>query len=122
MLSYSGIGFILLAFCGVGFWVSRNLKDVIARLDLRNPGRLQIIIAIVFIFITFAYDGGWALCTHNLDAREDGAGNAIHRAADRLMMGNAAAPPEGGAALSSRAGSARCRSCKCVGFRRRIRE
>jgi hypothetical protein len=70
LLSPNGISLILLSFCGIGIFVSRNFKEALRRLGLVKPHVLQIVLGIFLIFISFTYDALWAVCTHHL-AGED---------------------------------------------------
>jgi len=70
LLSYNGLGLIILSFCGVGIYVSRNYKEALARLGLVKPSKIQIGIGIALIIGSFAYDALWALLTHNLSGQD----------------------------------------------------
>jgi len=70
LFSPNGFSSILLSFCGIGIFVSRNFKQALLRLGLAKPHVLQILLGIFLIFASFAYDAVWAICTHHL-AGED---------------------------------------------------
>jgi len=66
LISYNGVGLILLSFCGAGIFVSRKPREVLARLGWVKPTLGQVGIGIGLIFFSFAYDALWALYTHQL--------------------------------------------------------
>lgn len=66
LLSYNGIGLVLLAFCGVGFGVKRAPLEALKRLALVKPTAPQVGIGILLIIGTFLFDGLFSLLTHNM--------------------------------------------------------
>jgi membrane protease YdiL (CAAX protease family) len=68
--SNNGIGLILLAFCGVGIYVSRTGAEAFRRLNLTKPGLLEIGVGIFLIFAGFFYDGLWAIFKHHLAGQD----------------------------------------------------
>ncbi len=70
LLSYNGIGLVILSFCGVGIFVSRNYKEALARLALVKPSRIQIGTGILLVVASFAYDAIWAYFTHSMDGQD----------------------------------------------------
>ena len=67
LLSYNGIGLVLLAFCGVGIFVARKPRESIRRLGLVKPSWIQVGIGLALIFMTFGYDWIWSLFTHGME-------------------------------------------------------
>lgn len=65
LLSYNGIGLVLLSFCGVGIFVTRPFKEVLRRLAIVKPTKLQVAIGIGLIVMSFFYDYVWSLYTQN---------------------------------------------------------
>lgn len=63
LFSYNFLGLIILSACGVGIIVTRKPKEVLDRLGLVKPTGKQVLIGIVFIFITAFYDYLWSLYT-----------------------------------------------------------
>jgi len=70
LLSYNGIGLIILSFCGVGVFVARPYKDALARLALVKPSNVQIGIGIGLIAASFIYEYLWSLYTHQLNGQD----------------------------------------------------
>jgi len=70
LLSYNGIGLILLAFCGVGVFVTRSYKEAFTRLGLVKPTNKQIGLGILLIAASFLYDWLWSQYTHNLGGQD----------------------------------------------------
>jgi hypothetical protein len=70
LLSYNGLGLIILSFCGIGIYISRNYKEALARLALVKPTKAQIGIGIALIIISFTYDALWAVYTHKLGGQD----------------------------------------------------
>ncbi len=66
LLSYNGIGLIILSFCGVGIFISRPFKIASQRLALVKPSKKQIGIGLLLIAGSFLYDYLWSLYTHGL--------------------------------------------------------
>lgn len=65
LFSYNFLGLIILSFCGCGIFVSRKFKEVLVRLGLVKPTGRQVLIGILAIFVTMAYDATFALLTHS---------------------------------------------------------
>ena len=70
LLSYNGIGLILLSFLGVGVYVTRSYKEVFTRLGWVKPSKKQIGIGIGLIAFSFLYDAVWAHFTHHLGGQD----------------------------------------------------
>jgi len=70
LFSYNGIGLIILSFCGIGIYVSRNYKDTLTRLALVKPTKVQVGIGIALVIASFTYDALWALYTHQLGGQD----------------------------------------------------
>jgi len=70
LLSYNGIGLIILSFCGIGIYISRSYKDALTRLALVKPSKVQIGIGIALIIASFTYDALWAVYTHKLGGQD----------------------------------------------------
>ncbi len=70
LLSYNGLGLIILSFCGIGIYVSRPFKEALSRLALVKPTKTQIGIGIALILISFTYDALWAIYTHRLGGQD----------------------------------------------------
>ena len=65
-LSYGAIVLIILSFCGIGVYVSRSFKEALPRLALFKIGKIQLSLAIILIFVSYAHDALWAIYTHRL--------------------------------------------------------
>lgn len=70
LLSYNGIGLIVLSFCGIGIYITRSFKEALPRLALVKPTKIQIGIGLALIVISFTYDALWALYTHHLGGQD----------------------------------------------------
>ncbi len=70
LLSYNGIGLVLLSLCGVGIYVTRPYKDVFSRLGWVKPTKTQVGIGILLIVGSFAYDALWSVFTHHLSGQD----------------------------------------------------
>ncbi len=70
LFSYNGLGLVLLAFLGIGTFVSRAPKEAVARLAWVKPTWPQVGIGIGLIFFSFAYDALWATFTHQLPGQD----------------------------------------------------
>lgn len=64
IFSYNGLGLVMLSFCGVGIFVSRDWKAAMKRLGWERPTLPQVGIGIGLIVFSFAYDLLWSLYTH----------------------------------------------------------
>jgi hypothetical protein len=69
-LSCTGIGLILVSFCGVGFCASRSGKEALRRLSLTKPGKVQVTIGVFLILASFTYDALWAIYAHHLAGQD----------------------------------------------------
>ncbi len=78
LLSCGGVAFIILAFCGVGFYITRSYKQCFSRLRLEKPTKIQIGIGIILIFASFAYDAYWLMYTHSIGAQSSLAVRLSH--------------------------------------------
>jgi hypothetical protein len=70
LFSYNGLGLILLAFCGIGIYVSRAPKEALTRLGWVKPTWPQVGIGLSLIIFSFIYDALWALYTHQLSGQD----------------------------------------------------
>ncbi len=70
LLSYNGLGLVLLSFCGIGIFVTRHPKEACARLGWVKPTKKQVVIGISLIFFTFLYDYSWSIFTHRLGGQD----------------------------------------------------
>ncbi|MCC6978490.1 MAG: CPBP family intramembrane metalloprotease [Candidatus Melainabacteria bacterium] len=66
LFSYNGLGLVLLSFCGVGIFVTRDFKSTIKRLGWAKPTKVQILIGVGLIVFSFAHDWLWSLLTHSM--------------------------------------------------------
>lgn len=66
LLSYNGLGLVLLSLCGVGLVITRPFMPAIQRLGWVKPSLPQVILGIFLIFVTFGYDYVWSMFTHNM--------------------------------------------------------
>lgn len=90
LLSYNGIGLVLLAFCGVGILVARKPLQVFERLSWVKPSWTQVGIGVLLIFMTFTYDYLWSLYTHQ--APGDLAAKLTNYNAGTFSAGGGAGP------------------------------
>jgi membrane protease YdiL (CAAX protease family) len=65
LISYNGVGLVVVSLCGVGIFVARKPGEVFARLGWQKPTVQQVGIGIGLIAFSFAYDLVWSLYTHN---------------------------------------------------------
>lgn len=65
LVSYNGLGLIILSFCGVGIFVSRRPKEAATRLGWVKPTWGQVGIGLGLVVFSFVYDLLWSLVTHN---------------------------------------------------------
>jgi hypothetical protein len=70
LFSYNGLGLVLLAFCGIGIFVTRPPKVSLVRLGWVKPTWPQVGIGIGLILFSFIYDAVWAIYTHNLSGQD----------------------------------------------------
>lgn len=66
LFSYNGLGLILLSFCGIGIFVSRNWREAFKRLGWEKPSPVHIGIGLGLIIFSFSFDLIWSLYTHGL--------------------------------------------------------
>lgn len=66
LFSYNGLGLIVLSFCGVGIFISRDWRQALTRLGWVKPTWTHVGIGIALIFFSFSYDLAWSLYTHGL--------------------------------------------------------
>lgn len=66
LFSYNGLGLVILAFCGVGIFITRKPKEAAERLGLVKPTAAQVGIGVGLIVFSFVYDFLWSILTHNL--------------------------------------------------------
>lgn len=65
LVSYNGLGLVILSFCGVGIFVARRPKEAAFRLGWVKPTLPQVGIGIGLVVFSFVYDLLWSLFTHN---------------------------------------------------------
>jgi hypothetical protein len=73
LFSYNGFGLVLLSFCGIGIFISRNPRQAIARLGWEKPTRYQVGIGLGLVVFSFLYDAAWSYFTHGLSGQELGS-------------------------------------------------
>lgn len=66
LFSYNGLGLILLSFCGIGIFISRDWRAAFKRLGWEKPTWTHVGIGLLLIIFSFAYDLCWSLYTHGL--------------------------------------------------------
>ena len=64
LFSYNGLGLVLLSFCGVGIFITRDFKSTIKRLGWEKPTAKQVFIGLALIVFSFGHDYLWSLFTH----------------------------------------------------------
>ncbi len=64
LFSYNGLGLVMLSFCGVGIFVSRDWKSAFKRLGWEKPTLKQVGIGLSLVVFSFCYDLVWAIFTH----------------------------------------------------------
>ncbi|MDZ4833618.1 MAG: CPBP family intramembrane glutamic endopeptidase [Candidatus Melainabacteria bacterium] len=64
LFSYNGIGLVMLSFCGVGIFVSRDWKAAFKRLGWEKPTLKHVGIGLLLVAFSFCYDLVWSLLTH----------------------------------------------------------
>ncbi len=64
LVSYNGVGLVLVSICGVGIFVSRKPREVFARLGWQKPTVQQVGIGLGLVAFSFLYDLIWSLYTH----------------------------------------------------------
>lgn len=72
LLSYNGLGLVILSLCGVGVYVTRPYKEAFKRLGWVKPTKMQVGIGIILIFASFAYDALWSVFTHHISGQDLG--------------------------------------------------
>lgn len=70
LFSYNGLGLVLLAFCGVGIFVTRAPMVCLQRLGWVKPTWPQVGIGITLIVFSFVYDAVWSIYTHGLPGQD----------------------------------------------------
>jgi membrane protease YdiL (CAAX protease family) len=65
LIAYNLFGLVLLAFCGVGIYVSRKPRECMKRLGLVKPTMAQVGIGVGLIFFSFLYEALWSFFTHS---------------------------------------------------------
>jgi len=70
LFSYNGVGLVLLAFCGIGIFITRNPGEALSRLGWVKPSRRQVVIGGSLILFSFLYDALWAFLTHGLHGQD----------------------------------------------------
>ncbi len=67
LLSYNGLGLVVLAACGCGIIITRTPVQTMARLAWVKPSWKQVAIGVGLIFFTFGYDWLWSNFTHQME-------------------------------------------------------
>lgn len=70
LFTYNGLGLVLLSFCGVGIFVSRDWKQAFKRLGWEKPTLAHVGIGLLLVAFSFGYDLVWALYTHSLPGQD----------------------------------------------------
>ncbi|MEZ4487591.1 MAG: CPBP family intramembrane glutamic endopeptidase [Cyanobacteriota/Melainabacteria group bacterium] len=66
LFSYNGLGLVLLSFCGVGIFITRDWKAAFKRLGWEKPTWAHVGIGLALIVFSFGFDLAWSLYTHGL--------------------------------------------------------
>ncbi|HEY9786489.1 MAG TPA: CPBP family intramembrane glutamic endopeptidase, partial [Candidatus Obscuribacterales bacterium] len=66
LFSYNGLGLVVLAFCGVGVFVSRTPSEAAKRLGWAKPTAPQVGIGLGLVVFSFLYDALWAVFSHQM--------------------------------------------------------
>lgn len=64
LISYNLLGLVVLAFCGVGIFITRKPKEALQRLGIVKPKGWHIGVAILAVIGTMAYDFAWSFFTN----------------------------------------------------------
>src|SRR5579885_629377 len=70
LFTYNGLGLVMVSFCGVGIFVSRNWKEACKRLGWEKPQLKHVGIGILLVVFSFAYDLIWSLYTHAIPGQD----------------------------------------------------
>lgn len=70
LFSYNGLGLVMVSFCGIGIFVSRNWREAFKRLGWEKPTWAQVGIAFGLVVFSFTYDLLWSLYTHGLGGQD----------------------------------------------------
>ncbi len=70
LFSYNGLGLVMVSFCGVGIFVTRNWKEAFDRLGWVKPKPAHVAIGLSLIIFSFVYDLVWSLYTHPLQGQD----------------------------------------------------
>lgn len=70
LFSYNGLGLVMLSFCGVGIFVSRNWREAFKRLGWEKPTLAHVGIGLLLVVFSFCYDLVWSLYTHSLPGQD----------------------------------------------------
>jgi hypothetical protein len=65
LISYNGVGLVVVSLCGVGIFFGRKPRAVFARLGWQKPTAQQVGIGLGLVAFSFIYDLVWSLYTHN---------------------------------------------------------
>jgi len=66
LFSYNGLGLVLLSFCGVGIFVTRDWREAMKRLGWAKPTSKQVAIGLALVVFSFGHDYIWSLFTHQM--------------------------------------------------------
>lgn len=66
LFSYNGLGLIILSFCGIGIFISRDWRTAFKRLGWEKPTLTQVGIGLGLIVFSFAFDLIWSIFAHGL--------------------------------------------------------
>jgi len=70
LFSYNGLGLVMLSFCGVGIFVTRDWKSAMKRLGWERPTLAHVGIGLLLVLFSFCYDLIWSLYTHGLPGQD----------------------------------------------------
>lgn len=87
LMSYNGIGLVVLSFCGVGVFVSRKPRECMQRLGWTKPTPAQIGIGILMIFGSFFYEYLWSIYASSMH-QDLGAKLAMYNSGTFGMAGS----------------------------------
>jgi hypothetical protein len=73
LFSYNGFGLVLLSFCGIGIFITRNPREALTRLGWQKPTRQQVGIGLGLVVFSFLYEYIWSLYTHGIPGQDLGS-------------------------------------------------
>lgn len=70
LFTYNGLGLVMVSFCGVGIFVTRNWKEAAKRLGWERPALKHVGIGILLVVFSFVYDLVWSIYSHGLPGQD----------------------------------------------------